>query len=151
MTTPRNAPPPRHEDARVARIVDFFEGLAAADVAQLTEIYAHGVRFKDPFHELVGVAAVQRVFDRMFEALDEPRFIVHDIVAERDQCVLTWDFVFGHKRLGRQTVRGCSHLLLVADGRIVVHRDYWDAAEELYEKLPFVGALMRWLRRRVSA
>jgi steroid delta-isomerase len=28
-----------------------------------------------------------------------------------------------------------------------MHRDYWDAAEELYEKLPLVGALMRWLKR----
>jgi steroid delta-isomerase len=28
-----------------------------------------------------------------------------------------------------------------------VHRDYWDAAEELYEKLPVLGALMRWLKQ----
>jgi hypothetical protein len=35
-------------------------------------------------------------------------------------------------------------------GRVSLHRDYWDAAEELYEKLPVVGALMRWLRRRIA-
>jgi hypothetical protein len=28
------------------------------------------------------------------------------------------------------------------------HRDYWDAAEEMYEKLPVVSGLMRWLKRR---
>jgi hypothetical protein len=39
---------------------------------------------------------------------------------------------------------------LDAQGLIVLHRDYWDAAEELYEKLPVVGALMRWLRRRAA-
>jgi len=33
---------------------------------------------------------------------------------------------------------------------IVVHRDYWDAAEELYEKLPWVGGLMRWLKRKAN-
>jgi len=37
------------------------------------------------------------------------------------------------------------------DGRIAMHRDYWDAAEELYEKLPLLGSLMRWLRRRANA
>lgn len=37
---------------------------------------------------------------------------------------------------------------LYADGRIAQHRDDWDAAEELYEKLPAIGALMRWLKRR---
>jgi hypothetical protein len=31
------------------------------------------------------------------------------------------------------------------------HRDYWDAAEELYEKLPVLGALMRLLKRRLRA
>ena len=49
-----------------------------------------------------------------------------------------------------QTVRGASHLVLDPQGLIVLHRDYWDAAEELYEKLPVVGALMRWLRRRAA-
>ena len=50
-----------------------------------------------------------------------------------------------------QTVHGSSHLHLAADGRIAIHRDYWDAAEELYEKLPVLGALMRWLKRRANA
>ncbi|MCA0424309.1 MAG: nuclear transport factor 2 family protein, partial [Proteobacteria bacterium] len=42
-------------------------------------------------------------------------------------------------------------LRLAADGRIAEHRDYWDAAEELYEKLPAIGALMRWLKRRANS
>jgi steroid Delta-isomerase len=33
---------------------------------------------------------------------------------------------------------------------VVFHRDYWDAAEELYEKLPVIGALMRWLKKRAG-
>ena len=41
--------------------------------------------------------------------------------------------------------------MLADDGRITLHRDYWDAAEELYEKLPVIGTLMRWLRRRLAA
>jgi hypothetical protein len=28
--------------------------------------------------------------------------------------------------------------------------DYWDAAEELYEKLPVLGGLMRWLKRAAN-
>ena len=35
--------------------------------------------------------------------------------------------------------------------RITLHRDYWDAAEELYEKLPLLGTLMRWLKRRARS
>jgi hypothetical protein len=31
-------------------------------------------------------------------------------------------------------------LVLDDQMRITLHRDYWDAAEELYEKLPWVAA-----------
>jgi steroid delta-isomerase len=44
-------------------------------------------------------------------------------------------------------VRGTSHLRFDAAGKVVLHRDYWDAAEELYAKLPVLGALMRGLQR----
>jgi len=33
---------------------------------------------------------------------------------------------------------------------VTLHRDYWDAANELYAQLPLIGALMRWLRRQLA-
>ncbi len=89
----------------------------------------------------------------MFEALDAPRFVVRDIIVQGDQCFLSWDFLFRFKRYSRaeQTVHGSSHLLLDAIGLIQHHRDYWDAAEELYEKLPVIGSVMRWLKKRANA
>jgi ketosteroid isomerase-like protein len=137
----------------VARIVTLFETLMPADTARLHEVYASDVRFKDPFNDVQGIAAVQQVFSHMFVALDEPRFVVRDIIVQGNACFLTWDFVFRFKRYSRElhTIRGGSHLVLDAQDRISLHRDYWDAAEELYEKLPVVGALMRWLKRRASS
>jgi len=142
----------RHDDPRVARLVDLFERLVPEDVACLALFYAPDARFKDPFNDVQGVPAVQRVFAHMFTALDEPRFVVRDILVQGDQCFLTWDFLFRFKRRGGtlQTVHGGSHLRFDAQGRVQLHRDYWDAAEELYEKLPLVGALMRWLKRRAN-
>ncbi|WP_428421491.1 nuclear transport factor 2 family protein [Methylibium sp.] len=140
------------DDARVARVVARFEALTRADLPRLGEIYADEVLFKDPFNEVQGLAAVQTVFAHMFEALDEPRFVVHEAIVQGNQCMLTWDFLFRFKRYRYelQTVRGASHLRFAGDGRIALHRDYWDTAEELYEKLPALGALMRWLKRRAN-
>ncbi|MBX3604412.1 MAG: nuclear transport factor 2 family protein [Piscinibacter sp.] len=147
MTPPT---PPRHPDPRATRLVAFFEALSPSDLVRLPRYYAADARFKDPFNEVQGVGAVQQVFAHMFEALDEPRFIVRDILVQGDQCFLTWDFVFRMRRhvRGEQVVRGASHLHFDAQGLVLMHRDYWDAAEELYEKLPALGALMRWLKRR---
>lgn len=144
--------PASTDDTRVARVIARFEHLTRADLPRLGEIYTEGALFKDPFNEVEGQAAVQAVFAHMFDALDEPRFVVRDVIVQGDQCLLTWDFLFRFRRYRYelQTVRGASHLRFAADGRIAQHRDYWDAAEELYEKLPAIGVLMRWLKRRAS-
>lgn len=144
----------RHTDPRVARVVEFFELLTPADVARIGEFYRDDARFKDPFNEVQGISAIEHVFAHMYVVLHEPRFAVRDIVAEGDQCFLTWDFLFRFKRFSptvEQCVRGGSHIVFGDDGRIALHRDYWDAAEELYERLPAVGALMRWLKRRANS
>lgn len=144
---------PRHPDPRVARLVELFESFAPPDIPRLPRYYAAQARFKDPFNEVQGIAEVQRVFAHMFEALEAPRFVVRDIVVQGDQCFLTWDFLFRFRRLarGEQIVHGGSHLRFDAQGLVLLHRDYWDAAEELYEKLPGLGALMRWLKRRANS
>ncbi len=134
----------------VPRIVALFESLSPQDLARLGEFYSADACFKDPFNEVRGVVAIQAIFAHMFASLDEPRFVVRDVIQQGENCFLSWDFNFRMKRFSRapQTIRGGSHLRLAADGRISVHRDYWDAAEELYEKLPLLGPLMRWLKRQ---
>ena len=139
-------------DPRTARVIALFETLQPADLARLDTFYADDARFKDPFNEVRGVPAIRRIFEHMYASLDRPRFVVREAIVQGDQCFLVWDFLFRMKRFRRDElcVRGGSHLRYGADGRIVEHRDYWDAAEELYEKLPGIGALMRWLKRRAS-
>jgi steroid Delta-isomerase len=141
-------------DPRVQRIVDFFETLQPSSVQHMGDFYTPDAYFKDPFNEVRGLNEVQRIFSHMYVALHEPHFIVTSTVTQGDQCFIVWDFKFRFKRFDTvtmQTVRGCSHLRLASDGRIASHRDYWDAAEELYEKLPLVGALMRWLKKRANS
>lgn len=139
-------------DPRVARIVTLFETLRPDDIDRLDQFYSQNAEFKDPFNEVRGVPAIQQVFQHMFDALEQPRFVVHETIVQGDQCFITWDFLFHFKRYSAalQTVHGGSHLRLDARGHIVLHRDYWDAAEGLYEKLPVVRVLMRWLKSRAS-
>lgn len=144
-----NAPVPGPAE----RVAALFETLTPADVERLGAFYTEDAWFKDPFNEVRGLAHVQQVFHHMFDALDNPRFVITSRLEQGDECFLAWEFHFGFKSFQRgrgQMVRGGSHLKFAPDGRVAWHRDYWDAAEELYEKLPGVGALMRWLKRRAA-
>ena len=146
------AAPARHADPRMQRVIRFFEALAPADLLALGRIYHEQACFKDPFNQVQGLAEMARIFNHMFSTLDQPRFVVIDAVAAGDDAFLTWDFTFRTRgaRGRAMAIHGASHLRFGADGRVLMHRDYWDAAEELYEKLPLVGTLMRWLKRRAA-
>jgi steroid Delta-isomerase len=138
----------------VDRVVVFFETLQRSSVQRMGDLYSEHAYFKDPFNEVRGLPAIQRIFNHMYVALDQPHFVVTDRVVQGNQCFLVWDFKFHFKRFDTttlQVVRGTSHLRFAPDGRVSYHRDYWDAAEELYEKLPLVGGVMRWLKKRANS
>lgn len=145
--------PPVDPRAATERIVRWFESLSPERLADLGTVYTDDARFKDPFNEVQGVPAIRGIFGHMYRSLDAPHFVVTGRLVDGDQCFLVWEFRFRFRRFDTatlQTVRGGSHLMLAEDGRIRAHRDYWDAAEELYEKLPVLGRLMRWLRHRAA-
>ena len=138
----------------VDRIVQTFQTLSPAGVETLDAIYVPDARFKDPFNDVQGLGEIQRIFRHMYATLDDPRFLITERIVQGPQCFLTWEFRFGFKRFKQghtQCILGGSHLRLDASGRITLHRDYWDAAEELYEKLPVIGSLMRWMKRRCNS
>jgi steroid delta-isomerase len=134
----------------IDRIVETFQTLSPAAVEKLGALYAPDARFKDPFNDVRGLPEIQRIFRHMYVSLENPRFVITERIVQGSQCFLTWEFHFCFKRFRTgqaQCILGGSHLVLDDAGRITLHRDYWDAAEELYEKLPLIGSLMRWLKR----
>ena len=158
MTTPispfPDASAPSAIEAQVTRIVDFFETLTPQSIPALGQLYDAQARFKDPFNDVKGLTAIEKIFEHMFVALVSPRFVVTGRVVQGSQCFLTWEFRFcfrNFKQGAEQVILGTSHLVFSPEGRVTLHRDYWDAAEELYEKLPLVGALMRWLKKRANS
>ena len=139
--------------AAIDHLCDWFESLSPGSLARLGEFYTPDARFKDPFNEVQGIPAITRVFEHMFDSLTAPRFIVTGRLVDGAQCFLVWEFRFRFQRFDtvtEQVVRGGSHQRLAPDGRVSDHRDYWDAAEELYEKLPVLGGLMRWLKKKAQ-
>ena len=150
MTPLTNPDPNGDYPAAVERIVQMFETLSPASVEQLAAIYTPHARFKDPFNDVVGIAAITGIFRHMFTTVEAPRFEVTTRLLTGREAMLGWDF---HLRLrGRPVViHGVTHLSFDTDGLVCLHRDYWDPAEELYERLPLIGALMRWLKKRLAS
>ncbi len=141
----------------VGALIHYYETLTPAAINRLGDFYAADAQLKDPFNDVSGVPAIQAVLRRMFEQVEAPCFRFGNSLVQGDEAMLIWDFSYRLPlplrllaRRGTYGMHGVSHLRFDTAGKVVYHRDYWDTAEELYEKLPGVGSLMRGLRRLAS-
>jgi steroid delta-isomerase len=139
--------------AHVQRLIDYWQTLTPARVADIATIYTEDAHFRDPFNDVVGLDAIRHIFADMFVRLHDPRFVVIETIASESGVMLIWDFHFRIKSLqpGKaRRIHGATLVRFAADGRVHDHRDYWDAAGELYEQLPVIGWLMRVLKRMAA-
>jgi steroid delta-isomerase len=140
-------------DAALQSLARFWETLTRESVAHLDRVYADDAHFRDPFNDVRGASGLKRILMHMFDTLEEPRFTIREAVREGSSAFLVWDFDFRVKAWKPGTPRrihGSSHIRFAPDGRVAYHRDYWDAAGELYAHLPVIGPVVRWLGRKLG-
>lgn len=113
----------------------------------LERILAPGVRFRDPFNDLVGIPALRAVLEHTVQHLRDVQFTVVDSSASGRREYLKWEMSGTLRWLGNWRVVGMSELEFDDDGLLVLHQDYWDASEEFYGRLPVIG----WMLRRVRS
>jgi len=131
----------------------FFERLSANNLGELGSYYAMNAWFKDPFHEVTGVDAIRAILRHTFDKLPGARFrVTRRFPGEDRHAVILWEMDFTMPFTHQPTtIRGATHLTFDPDGKVTHHRDYWDAAEELYARLPVLKWLMRVLARQAAA
>jgi len=136
----------------VFALAEAYAALQHDNLEGLIALYAPDARFKDPFNDVTGHPPLRRIYTHMFAQLHAPRFIIMDRMGDTAQGFITWEMHFALKSRTHKiyTIKGATHLCFNTQGLVSLHRDYWDAAEELYEKIPLLGALMRFLKRRLA-
>ena len=134
------------------KISQFFETLhEATPVESFKIIYDDEVKFKDPFNEVEGVSAVHRIFAHMYENLDDPRFVIEEYIESQNVAYVKWDFIFTFKGEKKDnSFEGVSRLEMNSNGKVISHVDFWDAAEHIYEKMPLLGSLLRFVKKKIQ-
>ena len=143
---------PFESEAAVERFKSFYRDLIHAEWAELDAIYAEHVSFKDPVHSINGRDALHRYLQSLCRGLSSCRFVYLDQVVTPGKAYIKWDMHFQHPNVQANaalTLRGTSQILF-SDDRIHYHEDFYDMGALLYERLPLLGAVIRWLRRRLA-
>jgi len=133
----------------IERFKDYFRIMHDADLTRLREIYSDQIVFRDPVHDIRGLVEMEDYFMAMCADLSDCRFEYLDEVVGDSAAYVKWVMHFRHPRLRNRliSVRGVSHLKF--SDRIDFHEDFYDMGAMLYEQLPILGNVTRWLRLRL--
>jgi len=135
----------RYGAAWSALETDGIDGLLALTTPQ--------IRFKDPFNDVPGRDSLRRVLEKMFEEAPGIRAEVLDVAAgdAADAAYLRWRMTLPSDKGPPLVLSGMTHLIVTPDALIAEHIDYWDAAEQLYERVPVLGSILRLIKKRLAA
>ncbi|WP_438950816.1 nuclear transport factor 2 family protein [Porticoccus sp.] len=133
----------------LSQYIQLLETLEMSNLEHLRDVLSEDVVFTDPFNHVKGIDAYLALLTEMFERLDSVDFTVHHSQQQETVAYLYWTFSGSSSVTGRLNFQGSSRLIFDETGKITQHQDFWDSAD-LYEKVPVLGALFRWLRRRVA-
>lgn len=140
------------------RYINFFVSLTPQSLPQLDTVFTVDARFKDPFNDVCGHAAIKTVFEHMFAQVQQPRFQVINAAvvdkaegSEQDIMLLEWRFTFSSSKGRAFSWLGVSRVCFNEAGQATEHIDYWDPAENVYAHVPLIGRVLRFLRNRLTA
>jgi limonene-1,2-epoxide hydrolase len=132
--------------------VDVYQKLSINNLELLDTVYHPQVVFEDPLHKLQGIKALHHYFSGMYQNLTFCNFLIQNILKEGECAGVYWEMTYQHPKLNKGqtvTVLGHSHLKM-QDNKIIYHRDYLDLGVMLYEQLPLIGKLIRWVKLRAT-
>jgi ketosteroid isomerase-like protein len=131
---------------KIDGLVDWYQRLSPSSLSSIGEFYHETATFQDPFNHVQGLARIAALFQHMFDTTESPLFTVEQVQVDGDVAWVSWVFSCGLR--GRNiSFDGVSKLMFLEDGRVIRHRDYWDATD-LYQQLPLLGTMVRMLKRR---
>ena len=142
------------EQNAIERFETFNSDYSAANITNnLKKVYAADVYFRDPFKEIHGEPELEAYLLRTSTAVAEFSMDWRDVAGHDGNYYFRWVMSVKLKRDGKNKppglTTGISFVRFGADGKVIFHQDYFDAAAFLYEKIPVLGGEIRFIKKRL--
>ena len=141
------------EKEAIERFSKFIGHMQADSVGENARaVYAEDAYFNDTIKELTGSEAIGAYLAESLGATEQVEVEVVDVARSGINYYYRWVMDIKFRKLNNgdwARSEGMSHIRFNADGRVVLHRDYWDAAGGLFAYMPIIGSVIRWIKGRI--
>lgn len=138
--------------AMIDQFSEAYAELTAEKITHFPDLYAPDVVFIDPVQQIYGVQDLQAYFFRITEQTHFHRVNVIRAFSSENDFFILWEMTYAHANLEQGEdifVEGATHLRWEAE-RIIFQRNYYDMGAMLYEHIPLISRVVRYMKGKVA-
>lgn len=116
------------------------------------EAYANEFYFNDTFRSIDNIEDLVTYMSQTADNVIETKVYIKDIAQSDEDYYVRWvmdiHFETYKKKIASRSI-GMSHLRFNAEGKIILHQDYWDNTDAFFRHLPVVGYMIKKVQKRL--
>lgn len=119
---------------------------------ETSQVYAQDAFFNDTLKTVRGSAAIGEYFLGTLANTESITVDFTDVARSGNDYYFRWVMDVRFKKFQRgKTMRsiGLTHVRFNPDGQVILHQDYWDSAQGLFEHVPVIGSGIRLIKSRL--
>lgn len=140
-------------DDTVQRFADTLGDFTQQDLREKVEqLYAQELYFNDTFKTFTNLSDLAPYLQHTGEMVDvsSVEILGHSITGQ--DLYVRWmmdlEFTAGGKDIQSRSL-GMTHLRINADGKIILHQDFWDSTDGFFSHLPIVGGILHRVHKKL--
>lgn len=135
----------------IKKFVYVYTHLNRSNLDLLDTLYDDNVDFIDPFGKIHGIESLRSHFSDLYRNVLSCEFQFGQAYVKSNSAMMIWQMRLRHRTLARKVpieVAGSSQIRF--NHKVYFHRDYFDAGQMLYQNLPVVGSVIKFINKQVQ-
>jgi len=141
------------EKAAIDQVIDFFSNWTQENVlAKVRHVYAENAYYFDTIKEVNGIDAIEAHLLRTLKAMESNTLEITDVAVSGGNYYFRHVANIKYKAFKKGQVfrsYAITHIRFDETGKVILHQDYWDSASGIFEHIPVLGGMIRFLKRRI--
>ncbi len=129
----------------------FYQNSSELHLEQIDALYTQDVEFRDPLHTILGILALKSYMKSVYANSRDVRFEYTDEQSGENWATIAWLMHFRHPSLAGGkliSVRGITQIRFT--DRIFYHEDFYDLGAMVYQHVPVLGRIIRFINQRIG-
>ena len=125
---------------------EFLETTDSSNLDELEKFVSNEVIFRDPLHDVIGLESMANIFKQLFHKIEDVDYRIIDYAINNQDVFFRWELK-GRLFEKPWTVDGVTNLKFNKDLKVSHQVEYWDVASGLYDYIPVIGTLTKFVKK----